>query len=329
MHTPTGNGSHSEPEPLNSQALSPPPPPSPSADIQNLQQATSPTQDNQDPEAIFQDTDIDIFALSPTAALKMLCSLANALIEFAKIVPPAPSVTSRSPPEPRIVVSGKENQPTQSGSSGSDRRRFQHPPPKELVDAESIPERAKTPIGSPEIKAAEPSDTADTSSPSVSSSSAWPLSSSSSSSSSWSCSPDSQHTVLGRRFNSKRLPPIPLIDYLTRLLKYCELSTGACLATGLYIFRLAVVERLITLTPHNIHRLLLAGLRVAGKANDDKNYPHKRWAMVGGIPETELTKLEIAFCYLTDFDLRVTPEILTNHVRLARTIIGNMERSPG
>jgi hypothetical protein len=95
-----------------------------------------------------------------------------------------------------------------------------------------------------------------------------------------------------------------------RIHKFCPMSTAVYLATSVYIHRLAVEERAIPVTRRNSHRLLLAGLRVAMKALEDLSYPHRRFAKVGGVSETELARLEISFCFLTNFDLRTTKEQL-------------------
>lgn len=100
-----------------------------------------------------------------------------------------------------------------------------------------------------------------------------------------------------------------------RLHHYCPMSTAVYLATSLYIFKLAVVERSIPVTSRNVHRLVLAGLRVAMKALEDFSYPHRRFAKVGGVSETELGRLEISFCFITDFELRVNKEGLLEHAK--------------
>ncbi|KAI4205589.1 MAG: hypothetical protein LQ350_000368 [Teloschistes chrysophthalmus] len=315
MHTrpsnevPVGLALRAASEHAKSQSLCPPPPPSPSADTKNLQQVTSPAREIQDPGFVVQHQDIDIFTLSPTTALEMLCSLANALILYAESNPLTPPIGTSNPPKPSVIVSEKENQASQSRSSNMDKRRSQPPPSRELTDPESVPEKAKTPIGSPETKPEMPSDIA------------------AKNSSSSSLSAEFQNSLVARKFNSRQPPPISIDEYVSRLYKYCAMSTGAFLATGLYLYRAAVVQESLALTAHNIHRLLLAGLRVAGKANDDINYPHRRWAIVGGVTESELAKLEIAFCYITDFELRVTADRLKDHVSLARNMIEKMGRS--
>ncbi|KAI4148749.1 MAG: hypothetical protein L6R39_002706 [Caloplaca ligustica] len=296
MHTPTGIGDHHtlplRPGPDNHDGQpSLPPPPSPSADTSIVPQIPSPSKEVQDSGLVPQADEIDIFKLSPFAALNMLIATVKSLINLANDNPPTPP--PGKPPQSRVVSMHKENKPTHSRSSSIDRRKSQPPGPPGWEDAEHVPEKAKTPIGSPETKPMEPLHVQDPE----------PM--------------DIQHNALARKFNSKKPPPISLEEYLLRLHKYCPMSTGVYLGTGLYIYRLAVIEHSVAVTVRNCHRLLLAALRVAGKAIDDRSYPHKRFAVVGGVSESELAKLEIAFCYVTDFELRVTREILEKHARVA------------
>ncbi|EED21785.1 cyclin-dependent protein kinase complex component, putative [Talaromyces stipitatus ATCC 10500] len=128
-----------------------------------------------------------------------------------------------------------------------------------------------------------------------------------------------QHNVLVKRFYSKKAPPISLEDYLLRLHKYCPMSTAVYLAASLYITRMVFTEKALFVTPRNVHRLVLAALRVAMKALEDLSYPHARFARVGGVAERELTRLEITFCFLTDFDLRVDAHALLCQIHLLQS----------
>ncbi|KAL9026991.1 MAG: hypothetical protein Q9196_004425 [Gyalolechia fulgens] len=311
MHTPTGDEDDHE-LPLRAASGRPdsqpslPAPPSPSTDTSIVPQITSPTKETQDPGLVPQSDDLDIFVLSPLAALKMLIGTAEALIKITGDIPSTPPLSASRPFRPRIVSTHRENAPSRSRSSSIDWRKSQPPPPQGWEDAGSVPERAKTPIGSPESKHTEPLHFAGADPE--------PL--------------DLQRGAVARKFYSKKPPAIPLEEYLLRLHKWCPLSTGVYLATGLYIYRLAVIERSVPLTSRNAHRFLLAALRVAGKAIDDRSYPHKRFARVGGVTERELARLEIAFCYITDFELRVTKEMLEKHARIARDQ-GRMYKSLG
>lgn len=124
-----------------------------------------------------------------------------------------------------------------------------------------------------------------------------------------------QQDLLAKRFLSKREPPISLKDYLLRLHQYCPMSTAVYLATSVYITKMVAIEGLISVIPRNIHRLVLAGLRVAMKALEDLSYPHSRFAKVGGVSERELSRLEISFCFLADFEFRVDSQMLINEAR--------------
>lgn len=124
---------------------------------------------------------------------------------------------------------------------------------------------------------------------------------------------NSQHGAITRKFYSKLEPPISITQYLTRLHQFCPMSTAVYLATSLYIHRLAIEQRAIPVTRRNVHRLVLAGLRVASKALEDLAYPHSKFSRVGGVSESELARLEISFCFLAGFELVIGCEGLTAH----------------
>ncbi|EJT69807.1 hypothetical protein GGTG_12690 [Gaeumannomyces tritici R3-111a-1] len=122
-----------------------------------------------------------------------------------------------------------------------------------------------------------------------------------------------QHSAITRKFYSRNPPPISIGDYLRRLHRFCPASPAVYLAASVYITRLAVDDRAIAVTRRNAHRLLLASVRVATKALEDRSWPHRRFAQVGGISVAELTRLEISFCFLAGFELLVSPEAMRRH----------------
>ncbi|EEP76065.1 predicted protein [Uncinocarpus reesii 1704] len=122
--------------------------------------------------------------------------------------------------------------------------------------------------------------------------------------------------VLVRKFSTKKAPGISLREYLLRLHQYCPMSAAVYLATSWYITRMALVEKIISVTTHNAHRLVLSGLRVATKILEDLHHSHTRFSMVGGVSTRELTRLEICFCYLMDFDLKINGDILSQEITL-------------
>lgn len=72
------------------------------------------------------------------------------------------------------------------------------------------------------------------------------------------------------------------------------MSTAVYLAASVYLHRLAIVDRVLPITRFNVHRLVLAALRVSSKAMEDLSHSHKRFAKVGGLSETELARLEVS-----------------------------------
>lgn len=227
--------------------------------------------------------ELDIFVLSPVAALKMLCKYIDTLVCFTGDIPPTPPVRSRGHSPQRLTLSSPLSPQQQSKNN--------------LAIASSQPEHidgvpfVKTPIGSPEAPHNEPHIIGDHAQPVA-----------------------VQHGHIARKFFSKRPPPISTTEYLLRMHKYCPMSTAVYLATSCYITRMAVVEKIVPVTPRNAHRLLLAGLRVAMKALEDLSWPHARFAKVGGVSEVELGRLEVTFCFLMDFELKVDAEMLTKEV---------------
>ncbi|EKV10711.1 Cyclin-dependent protein kinase complex component, putative [Penicillium digitatum PHI26] len=128
-----------------------------------------------------------------------------------------------------------------------------------------------------------------------------------------------QMAILAKKFLSKKVPPIPLNEYLLRLHRYCPMSTAVYLAASVYIYKMTLVENVLRVLPKNMHRLVLAGVWVASKALEDLSYPHSRVAKVGGVSEQELSKLEISFCFLADFELRVDAQMLMNEALRPQT----------
>lgn len=240
-----------------------------------------------DPEAIPEHDSLDVFTLAPIAALKMLCGSIETLVRITGDVPPTPPISQPNTPNLGVISAEKENVARHAREGG--RRKSS----EGVGDIDGVPSKAKTPIGSPEAHPTEPLH--------IIGGETQPLS--------------VQHGAIARKFYSKKPPPIVLEKYLLRLHEYCPMSTAVYLATSLYIHRLAVVERIIPVTARNVHRLVLAGLRVAMKALEDQSYPHRRFAKVGGVSEPELGRLEVSFCFITNFELKVDKEMLLMHAK--------------
>jgi hypothetical protein len=322
-----GNGSDSSAVP------SPPPPPVPAADPR-LQDEANAEDRVPSPTSVAQVD--DILQVSPRAALRFLSAGVEALVSMTGDIPPTPPPMSPTIPHMKameeekksIVRSNSEKNLARLAQRGSasaspmpGRSPLQHvqsvsdqtptaPSPATAAQAvDGIRLRAPTPAAVPAPQTP-PSSGSQPRSPQpltpyiVVGDNAQPL--------------NLQHSAITRKFYCRVPPPISITEYLLRIHRYCPMPTGVYLATSLYIHRLAVLERAIVVTKRNVHRLLLAGLRVAMKAIEDLSYPHGRFARVGGVSEKELARLEISFCFLTGFELAVNAPVLSQHWELLR-----------
>ncbi|KAI9652069.1 MAG: hypothetical protein M1829_001962 [Trizodia sp. TS-e1964] len=277
--------------------------------------------------------EVDIFTLSPIAALKMLCSSIEALVLLTGDVPPTPPVSHPTTPNLKAIQAEKDDLARHDAGilEKSSSKAASSPLPHTLLKYSSSE-------GLHDDENEDPSPLHDSheapSSPASSSPPPSPASSIISQSNVIGADTEPisiQHACISRKFYSKRPPPIPLLDYILRIHRYCPMSTGVYLAASLYIHRLAVIERVIAVTRRSAHRLLLASLRVAMKALEDLSYPHKRFAKVGGVTEVELARLEINFCFLTSFELRVDEPALVGQVaemRAEREMLGRRSIAP-
>lgn len=232
---------------------------------------------------------VDIFKLEAVAALKLLCRSIDDLVQLTGDVPPTPPSRSRGASPSRSLSKLRESVTAANLSTPKKENLAPGRPSGQGQHIDGLP-FMKTPIGSPEAHEHEPAAAH------IIGADAQPV--------------YVQHGALARKFYSKRPPPISTEDYLMRMHKYCPMSTAVYLAASVYITRLAIQEKILPVTPRNVHRLLLACLRVAMKALEDLSWPHARFSKVGGVSEGELGRLEITFCYLMDFSLKVDAAML-------------------
>lgn len=288
----------------------PPTTPKPSTDTGVQASDASPSADaaaaDDDDDTPLYDEDMDIFSLKPVAALKLLCRSVDGLVQTTGDVPPTPPPpppTNRSR-SPSLRTMQAEKEEVTDRLAGRQERGQTTPPRRRASDEtadDDMPFFKQTPIGSPEAAAAAAAAHEPSPSHTVIGAHADPTA--------------VQHLAIARKFNSKRAPAIGLEAYVLRLHGYCPMSTAVYLATSEYVHRLAVVEGVVAVTGRNVHRLVLAGLRVAAKALEDRSHPHRRFARVGGVTEAELARLEVGFCFLTNFELKVDRDMLCRRAR--------------
>lgn len=102
-------------------------------------------------------------------------------------------------------------------------------------------------------------------------------------------------------------PAIAIRSYLHRIIKYVQCSTQSVIFSLIFIDRL-IEQHALTVTEHNVHRLLLSAILVAAKSFDDEFYSNGFFSQVGGIPVQELNNLELEFLFLLQFNTFVSPE---------------------
>jgi len=124
-----------------------------------------------------------------------------------------------------------------------------------------------------------------------------------------------QNEVLAKRFLLKTDPPVTVVEYLERINHYCELSAGVYLTSSLYLYNLVHKNEVLSLNDRNIHRILIAALRVSCKMIEDINHRQSFISKIGGISDKDLLSLEISFLFLLKFECQVNETTLSNFLR--------------
>lgn len=117
-------------------------------------------------------------------------------------------------------------------------------------------------------------------------------------------------------FHARSVPSISIYAYLTRILKYCPCANECFLALLVYFDRMSRLDKHtvgLQIHAYNIHRLIISGVMVASKLFSDVFFTNTRYAKVGGLPVTELNKLELEFLALNNFSLFISTEELQKY----------------
>lgn len=301
---------------------------------------------------------VDIWAMRPVQALELLCTYVQSKVDKVaqpRPKPPTPpssggSSKDSSPAQTPGVndENGRTGHISPAGAGlAQPADRFTSPGPTSPQHPflQRVPRASRTPIDSPISHPQSPIPSTHPASPSPLDKTTHIV---------------AQSDALARKFYCKSAPPVTLSDYLARMHKFIPMSVAGYLAAGVYIERLtrkkssrgrrdsflpltpvssnskntALIEEvlsetadsqpeeapLIEVTPKSVHRLLLSALRVAMKALEDAVYPHRRVALVGGVSELELSRLEVSMCFLADFELMVKLPEMERWVRKVRAI---------
>eukprot|EP00929_Paragymnodinium_shiwhaense_P024830 TRINITY_DN15171_c0_g1_i1.p1 TRINITY_DN15171_c0_g1~~TRINITY_DN15171_c0_g1_i1.p1 ORF type:complete len:322 (-),score=48.95 TRINITY_DN15171_c0_g1_i1:571-1536(-) len=117
------------------------------------------------------------------------------------------------------------------------------------------------------------------------------------------------------RFHAVRAPALSILEYLTRLSTYFQCSNECFVLSLVYIDRIVKKHPEFSISPLNIHRLVVTSVMMAAKFFDDVYYANSYYARVGGVKTSELNTLEETFLRLIEWRLHVLPEEYENYRR--------------
>ncbi len=98
-------------------------------------------------------------------------------------------------------------------------------------------------------------------------------------------------------FDAVEPAAMPVENYLLRIRKYTRFDDTCFLVALSYLGRLTSASGApYCLTPHNVHRLLIAAIVLASKSSDDTFHANGFMAQCGGVSIAELNALELEMC---------------------------------
>lgn len=110
---------------------------------------------------------------------------------------------------------------------------------------------------------------------------------------------ESKHPV----FLTKAVPKISLLNFILRLVKYCEVEKSTYLLMLIYLNK---IEEKVAFTIKNIFKLVLASIICSIKFSCDSVYTTTYYAKVGGVDISEYKLIESEFLELLQYDLFVS-----------------------
>ena len=109
-------------------------------------------------------------------------------------------------------------------------------------------------------------------------------------------------------FSANLIPNISIEEYLIRIKTYANMETSTLILSLILIDRLCQISNL-TLTYHNIHRIIFSAILISIKYNEDNYFDNKYYAEIAGVKLKELNLLEYNFISLLHFNLFIQDEI--------------------
>ena len=120
-------------------------------------------------------------------------------------------------------------------------------------------------------------------------------------------------------FCSKRVPIIPITEYLQRFKHYTNIENSTLIISIIYI-DIICQKHNITIQQINVHRLVLICCVLAIKYNEDIQFTNNYYAKVGGISNKEMNLLEFHSIKLLDYNLSISETIFNKYVNYLRKL---------
>jgi len=112
------------------------------------------------------------------------------------------------------------------------------------------------------------------------------------------------------KFSGDECPDVPLEVYLQRFFKYTPCKKDAFIASLIYLDR-KITKCGMVIDSSNIHRLFLTSSLTAAKLVEDVTadcaFNNKLFAIVGGVPLTEMNELEMEFLEALAYRVHIFP----------------------
>ena len=123
-------------------------------------------------------------------------------------------------------------------------------------------------------------------------------------------------------FTYKLIPPISLLNYLRRIIKFLNLEFSTLIISMIYIDR--ICKEKVYLNEFNIHRIMLIAIYVAYIYNEDCIHDNNYLALVSGIKKEEMVLLENEFLELIEFKLFVSNETYDEYKQYFNEKLSNL-----
>lgn len=115
-------------------------------------------------------------------------------------------------------------------------------------------------------------------------------------------------------FSANLIPNISIEDYLIRIQMYSNIEKSTLIISLILIDRLCQLSNL-TLTYHNIHRIIFSAILISIKYNEDTYYDNKYYAEIAGVTLKELKILEYSFLSMVHFKLFIQEELYDKYLQ--------------